>query len=105
MHADCEVDWSESRGTQRGVYRGLTEVRRFSEEWLDLFDEIDIGPQRFIEAGGSVVVPNRLRVRGREGVTAETTSALVFTLSEGKIARLRMYQDEDRALEAVGLEE
>jgi hypothetical protein len=103
MHADCEVDWSESRGAQRGVYRGLDEISRFGEEWLDLFDEIDMGPQRFIDAGRAVVVPNRLRVQGREGVTAEATSALVFTFNECKIVRVRLYQDEDAALKAVRL--
>jgi ketosteroid isomerase-like protein len=45
LDPDAEVDWSESSGVQRGVYRGVGEIRRFWEEWLDLFEEIDV-PRR-----------------------------------------------------------
>ena len=42
LHPDAEVDWSESFGVQRGMYRGIGEIRRFWEEWLEVFEEIDI---------------------------------------------------------------
>jgi len=29
LHPDGEVDWSESRGLERGIYRGRKQVRRF----------------------------------------------------------------------------
>src|SRR4051812_12275813 len=48
LHPDAEVDWSESSGVQRGVHRGIEEIRRFWEEWLDLFEEIDVRPEAFI---------------------------------------------------------
>jgi ketosteroid isomerase-like protein len=105
MHADGEVDWCESRGPQKGIYRGLLEIRCFYEDWLSLFDKVDIRPEEFVAAGQHVVVPNRGYARGREGVTVEASSTQVFTISEGKIARIRLYQDKGAALKAVGLPE
>lgn len=103
MHPDGEVDWSESRGPHSGIYRGRERVRRFYEEWLELFDEVDIQPEEFIDVGEHVVVPNRGFARGREGVTVAASSTQVFTFREGKIVRLRLYQDMETALKSVGL--
>jgi ketosteroid isomerase-like protein len=103
LHDDCELDWSQSRGPQRGIYRGIEQIRSFYEEWLSIFDEVDIRAAEFIESQSNVVVPNRGRARGREGVTVEATSTQVFTLRGAKIARIRLYQDKASALADVGI--
>ena len=105
LHTDAEVDWSESFGVQRGTYRGIGEIRRFWEEWLEVFEEIDIRPEAFITVGEHVVVPNRGYFRGRDGVGVDAISASVFKLRDGKIVSQRLYQDKEAALEAVGLSE
>jgi ketosteroid isomerase-like protein len=105
LHPDAEVDWSESFGVQRGMYRGIGEIRRFWEEWLEVFEEIDIRPEAFITVGEHVVVPNRAHFRGRDGVGVDASSASVFELRDGKIVSQRLYQDREAALEAVGLSE
>jgi ketosteroid isomerase-like protein len=101
LHPDGEIDWSESRGLERGVYRGRAQVRRFYEQWLEVFEQLDIRPEEFIEVGPHVVVPNRGLARAREGMTVAVNSTQVFTLRDGKIVRLRLYQDKETALEAV----
>jgi ketosteroid isomerase-like protein len=105
MHPRAEVDWSESRGLQRGVFRGREQIKHFYEEWLDVFDQVDIEPQDLLDAGEHVVVPNRSFARGRQGVAVTTNSIQVFSMREGKIVRLRLYQDRNTALKAVGLEQ
>jgi ketosteroid isomerase-like protein len=105
LHPDAEVDWSESFGVQRGMYRGIGEIRRFWEEWLEVFEEIDIRPEAFITVGEHVVVPNRGYFRGRDGVGVDASSASVFKLRDGKIVSQRLYQDKEAAFEAVGLSE
>ena len=103
--AEVELDWSRSRGFQAGVYRGQEASRAFWASWLEMFDEVTNYPDEFIECGEHVVVPNRARLRGRDGVEVETRSAVVVTLRNGRIVDWRLYQEKAEALEAVGLSE
>jgi hypothetical protein len=103
-HHDVELDWSASRGLEAGVYRGEA-VMRFYENFFDTFPEINIEPDRFIDVGDFVVVPNSGRVRGRGGIETVARSALVFEIRGALIARLCLHQETHQALEAVGLSE
>jgi len=44
-------------------------------------------------------------VRGREGIEVVARTALVNAVENGQITRLRMFQEQAEALEAVGLRE
>jgi ketosteroid isomerase-like protein len=103
--ADLELDWTASHGWQARVYRGIEDALVFMEEYFEAFDEIVFETDDLIDAGESVVVPNTARQRGRDGVEVTARSALVFTVRDGKITRIRLYQDTWQALEAVGLAE
>jgi len=102
---DVELDWSASRGLEAGVYKGWEEVMRFYQNFLGTFEEVTIEPDRFIESGDSVVVPNTAQIRGRDGIETVARSALVFELRSGLIARICLYQETREALEAVGLQD
>jgi ketosteroid isomerase-like protein len=102
---DVEVDWTASRGVEAGVYRGWGKVARFYRSYFETFEEINIEPDCFIEAGDSIVVPNHGHVRGRDGIEAVARSALVFEVRRGRVARVCLYQETREALEAVGLSE
>jgi ketosteroid isomerase-like protein len=102
---EIEVDWSASMGLEAGIYRGVEEVMRFYENFLGTFDEVDLAPDRFMESGDSVVVPNTANIRGRDGIETVARSTLVFDLRSGLIISIRLYQETRDALEAVGLEE
>jgi ketosteroid isomerase-like protein len=104
-HPDTVLDWSASRGWLADVYRGIDECLRFYADYFEAFDEIDIRPDRFIEAGDSVVVPNVAHQRGRDGIEVSARSTLVFTVRDRKLVRICLYQDTDQALKAVGLSE
>jgi ketosteroid isomerase-like protein len=90
---DVEVDWSASRGVEAGVYRGFDAVLRFYKGYFDAFEEIVVTPERFIDAGESVVVPNVSRSRGREGIEVLARSALVITFRSEKVTRICLYQE------------
>jgi ketosteroid isomerase-like protein len=102
---DTELDWSASRGVEAGVYEGIDAVLRLYSAYFDAFEEIIIEPDRFIDAGESVVVPNLSRSRGREGIEVLARSTLVITFRSRKVTRICLYQATEQALEAVGLRE
>jgi ketosteroid isomerase-like protein len=104
-HPDVELDWSASRGFVVGVYRGFDEFQRFWTSYFDAFEEITAEPERFIDAGESVVVPNLAHMRGRDGIEVSARSAIVFTFRSHRIKRMCLYQETDEALKAAGLAE
>jgi ketosteroid isomerase-like protein len=104
-HPDVELDWSASRGLEAGVYQGWREVMRFYQNFLGTFQAVVIEPDRFIESGDLVVVPNSAQIRGRDGIDTVARSAFVFEVRSGRLARICLYQETREALEAAGLSE
>jgi ketosteroid isomerase-like protein len=104
-HPSLELDWSASGGSLAGVYRGFDEALRFYDEYYDTFEATVIDPERFIETGDLVVVPNVVHQRGRDGIEVSARSTIVFAVHNGRITRIRLYQHEDEALKAVGMAE
>jgi ketosteroid isomerase-like protein len=102
---DVEVDWSASRGLEAGIYQGVENVLGFYRNFLDTFEKVVIEPDRFIESGDSVVVPNTAYLQGRDGIETVARSAFVFELRGDLIARICLYQETQEALEAVRLAE
>jgi ketosteroid isomerase-like protein len=103
--SDAEIDWSRARGPMKGVYRGRGERETFWNEFYSTFEEARIEAQGFTEAGSEVVVSLTARFRGREGIEVTARSASVYTVENGQITRLRMFQERADALEAAGLSE
>ena len=99
-----ELDWTRGEGPQSGLYR-LDQAKRFVEEFRENWDCTQIDPDEFIEAGEDVVVPVTLHNRGREGIEVRARPSFVFTIRDGEIVRVSMYQERQDALEAVGLRE
>jgi ketosteroid isomerase-like protein len=91
-------------GPQRGVYRA-DQVRRFFDDFAETFESTRIEPHEFVEAGEHVVVPQTGYIRGRDGIEATARITLVWTIRNGSIVRICLYQDTQEALEAVGLSE
>jgi ketosteroid isomerase-like protein len=104
-HPDLIFDWSASRGSLAGVYRGVDEALRFYAEYYETFEETVIVPDRFIDAGEAVIVPNVAYQRGRDGIEVSARSTLVYTFLDGRVGRVCLYQEQDEALKAVGLAE
>ena len=99
-----EMDFSRAVGPWRGVY-GLDQVRRVMEEFRETWESVRQEPHEFIEAGDLVVVPSTMHVKGRGGIEVVVRAAVVWTIRNGAIERMVMYQSKEEALEAVGLSE
>ena len=102
--SDVEVDWSASYGLEAGTYRGREGVESFIRTF-ETFESVVVQPDRFIETGDLVVVPNTARMRGRDGIETSARSTFLYELRGGCIARICLYQDTAEALEAAGLSE
>src|SRR6185436_17094757 len=88
------------------VLRGLTEIRQDYESVEKTWDEHQIEPQEFIDAGDRVVVFLREYQRGkRSGIELTIDTAVVVDLLDGRIVRIQGFMDRAAALKAVGLSE
>jgi ketosteroid isomerase-like protein len=103
---DWVMDWSRSIGPQRGVYQGRSGV----EEWIaaisEAFESFEILPLEYVSAGDRIVVPTRVKGRGRgSGVVVDAEGVTLWELERGKVVRLTLYGARQEALEAAGLSE
>ena len=99
-----EMDFSRAVGPWRGVF-GLDQTRRIVGEFRETWESARVEPHEFIEAGDLVVVPGTQHVKGRGGIEVAARGAFVWTIRNGAIERMVMYQSRQDALEAVGLSE
>ena len=99
-----ELDMSRAVGPLHGVF-DLDQVRRVLAEFAEYWEFVRIEPHEFIEAGDLVVVPWTAHAKGRDGIDVVSRVAVVWTIRDGAIERVTMYQERQDALEAVGLSE
>jgi ketosteroid isomerase-like protein len=86
------------------VFRGHEGIRAYFESLSQAFDDSQLVPSEFIDAGAAVVVIERVDWRGKEsGVEGVTHNAPVLWLRGGKVFRIETFEDRAEALEAVGL--
>ena len=101
---DFEMDLSRALGPQHGIY-GLEQIQGFWREFDESWGSIQIDPHEFIEIGEHVVVPWTMRTVGRDGIEVEARVTWTFTIRDGAVQRITMYQEREEALEAAGLSE
>jgi ketosteroid isomerase-like protein len=97
-----ELDMSRAVGPLYGVFR-LDQVRGVLVEFREHWESVWIEPHELTYAGDLVVVPYTLHVRGREGIEVVSRPTTVWTIRDGAIERISMYQERQDALEALGL--
>jgi len=102
--SDAEIDWSRSRGPLKGVYRDH-ELEVFWDAFWSTFEDVQVEMHSFTVVGSEGVGPDTAHIRGREGIEVVARSTFVFTVENGQITRLRMFQERAEALEAAGLRE
>lgn len=100
-HPDFEIDWTRSRGPERGMYRGHDGYRRLTTTYREVFDKITYEPEEYIESGDDVVVPHVATLRHRDGIETTARAVFVYTVEDGQVVRFRMFQSRDEALAAV----
>ena len=99
-----EVDFSRAEGPVHGVFT-LDQVRGVLGEFAGNWESVRAEPHEFIEVGDHVVVPNTGHLVGRDGIEVEARVTFTWTIRDGAIERVCMFQERGEALEALALSE
>jgi ketosteroid isomerase-like protein len=89
----------------RSVYRGIGGLRAAWLDWLEPWERYSAGVEDVVDAGGGrVVVLTRDRACPK-GTTAEIDflGAPIWTVRDGKVARIEFYFDRAEGLAAAGI--
>jgi ketosteroid isomerase-like protein len=104
-HPDCVLKPSGllPESSEMHGHEGIAQFMRIQ---MDAFEELQVEPIEFLDAGDRVVVPVRFGGKARHtGLDVEFSVVHVATLRADKVARVDMFGDRAEALEAVGLAE
>jgi ketosteroid isomerase-like protein len=105
LDPDVVLDFSGNVFNPR-VLKGHDGFRQLLAEVAEVWDEVIFEVEEFIPTADGVLTLVVARARGRtSGVAIEDRVAQLFTLREGKIARITTFRSEHEALEAAGLRE
>jgi uncharacterized protein len=106
---DPDINWRAAEGAidDAGELHGPEAVRRYAQDWFDMFDDLSVVVEEFVDAGDDrVVAVQRMTGRAKvSGIETEIRFSVVYTLRDGKIVQGREYMEKEQALEAVGLRE
>jgi|SRR3954447_4618715 len=99
---DLEVEWSPMEGT----FHGPEGVVSSLAEWLEPWDEHHIEAEEFMEAGDHVLAVIHLtgRVAG-SGMEINQRLFQIYTVRDGRIARMAEFVTRAEALRAAGIRE
>jgi ketosteroid isomerase-like protein len=107
-HWHDEIDWRAIEGAPDdvGEIRGKERMRRYLQEWVDMFEGITNVAEELVDLGeGRVLALQRAAGRAKlSGAETEIRFAVVYTVRDGKIVRGREYHNRAQALEAVSRE-
>jgi ketosteroid isomerase-like protein len=100
---DFEFDLSRAVGPDIGIYR-LDQMPGFIREVAASWESLRLEPDEFIDAGEQVVMPFTVHAQGRDGIAVRQTRVTwLWTIRDGAVVRVCMYQERQEALEAAGL--
>jgi ketosteroid isomerase-like protein len=105
---DAGISWRAIEGAPDdvGEMHGPEAVRRYLQDWIDMFDDVTNVAEEVLDLGDNRVVAVQ-RATGRakaSGVQTNIRYAVVYTLRDGKIVRGREYIDRGQALKALSAE-
>jgi ketosteroid isomerase-like protein len=104
---DPYIEWVLPPRQRSDSCRGPEEVKRFWEGLDEIFEELRLEPQEFVDAGDHVATRLRFYGRGKaSGVEVEEEMYhQVATFRDGRMVRIEYFADWAEALEAAGLRE
>jgi ketosteroid isomerase-like protein len=87
------------------VFRGHDGIYAYFESLSEAYEDWELVPIEFIDAGAAVIVVERVDWRGKSGAEGTTHNVPVMWLRAGKVFRLETFEERAEALEVVGLTE
>jgi ketosteroid isomerase-like protein len=102
-----DITWRAIDPSDAGVMGGRERVRRYVQDWLDTFEDLNVHLEELLNVEDDhVVAMQRTTGRARlSGIETDLRYAVVYTIHGGRIAGVREYRHRPDALKAVGLEE
>jgi ketosteroid isomerase-like protein len=104
-----EIDWRAAEGAADdiGVMKGTQALRRYYEDWAEVFDELRAAVDEVIAEAPeycAVAVRNSGRARGSSALV-QGRYFVVCRVRDGRIASGREYETRGEAIEAMRLSE
>jgi uncharacterized protein len=104
LDPDVSVEVHTGRPDLPEVLRGYEGFLENLQGLTDVFEDIEIEPEEFIDLGEHLVVPIYTGGHGRaSGIKVESRVVHIWTIRDGKATRFRVYESRQQALEALGL--
>ncbi len=101
---DFETEIPAYLSAEPDVYRGHDGMRRYFDAFREAMRSVRFESEGMWDAGADVVVLMRIIATGRAtAIEVQQQSASVWTIRNGKVARIRMHKSPAAALAAVGL--
>src|SRR5262245_53673973 len=102
---DTDINWRAIEGAPDdvGEMHGPEAVRRYLQDWIDVFDSATNVPEELVDLCDDRVLAVQHatgRAKG-SGVETDIRYAVIYTLRDGKIVRGREYLDRSQAIEAA----
>jgi ketosteroid isomerase-like protein len=105
-HCHPDVEWMAAReDPDAATHAGRNEIERYFAQWsAEMIEDLSIEGKEYIDAGDRVFAWIRIMGRGKgSGVPVEMEQAQVWSLRDGKVARVEEYFDRDEGLAVAGL--
>jgi ketosteroid isomerase-like protein len=107
---DPEIEWTFAGGAQLpgtdATYHGHGDVRRFWEEFIEPWAQINIEVEEMRSIGDLAVALVRFRATGRgSGVELDVPFVHLFSFRGSKVIRFQAFADRNAAFEAARLRE
>ncbi len=91
---DAEIVWVEPETSALGgTFRGPSEVAGFFARMPEVYPELSVQPERYVESGDTVSVLGRISGRTTAGVAFEEPFVHVWTMRDGRAVAFRDFFD------------
>jgi ketosteroid isomerase-like protein len=106
--ADPDIEYVHADGPAPGSWKGLAGMAEAWREFLSVWDEVRASEEEYRELDGERVLVlfqmgGRGKTSGLEAAQLRTRGANVFHIRDGRVSRLVLYFDRERALADLGL--
>jgi ketosteroid isomerase-like protein len=104
--ADSQIEFEIVGGPDPGSWQGLSGMMEGWRGWLGAWDDYGAEADEYRELDHDrVLVFGRMSGRGKtSGVNVETDFANLLDIRDGRVVRLTLYSNRDRALADLGLQ-